>query len=357
MMRSFTIEGIRHYVRGETESDCAVKIALKKKELEAGSTTIRQNTTVKAWSQEWLKTYKNTSIALSTYKGYESRLDLHILPQIGAMRLKDVRPIYCQRVVNDLAGNGKTFIGKVENTMIQMFAKAVSNKLILVNPALDLELPKATDGSRRALTDNERLIMLKVCETHRSNIFIKLMLYCGLRPEETSMIYGRHILKDKKLHIPGTKSKAADRVVPVPDEFYEELIRLKIGPFEPVVKNLNGGKISAENRQRMWMNLKREINMAMGCKVVNQQVIPPLGFATDIVPYCLRHTYCTNLQAAGVPINLAKEFMGHEDIRTTSKIYTHKSEKSFNDAAELINKFHSGERVKVVKKVKRIRSV
>jgi len=95
----------------------------------------------------------------------------------------------------------------------------------------------------------------------------------------------------------------------------------------------------------------------MGCKVVNQQVMLPIRFAADIVPYCLRHTYCTDLQAAGVPINLAKEFMGHEDIRTTSKIYTHKSDKSFNNAANLINKFHSGESSKIVKRVKRIRTI
>ena len=58
-----------------------------------------------------------------------------------------------------------------------------------------------------------------------------------------------------------------------------------------------------------------------------------------IVPYCLRHTFCTDLQSAGVPINVAKELMCHANIGITAKIYTHHSEISFDNAREMINKF------------------
>ena len=44
--------------------------------------------------------------------------------------------------------------------------------------------------------------------------------------------------------------------------------------------------------------------------------------ADDFVLYNLRHTYCTDLQKAGIPIDIAKYLMGHEDITTTSNIYT-----------------------------------
>ena len=53
--------------------------------------------------------------------------------------------------------------------------------------------------------------------------------------------------------------------------------------------------------------------------------------------YCLRHTYCTDLQAAGVPINVARELMGHASISTTAEIYTHGSAESFEDAREKLN--------------------
>ena len=43
-----------------------------------------------------------------------------------------------------------------------------------------------------------------------------------------------------------------------------------------------------------------------------------------------------------MPINVAKELMGHEDIAVTSKIYTHKSDVALNNAAELIDKYSRG---------------
>ena len=61
-----------------------------------------------------------------------------------------------------------------------------------------------------------------------------------------------------------------------------------------------------------------------------------MAAASDLVPYCLRHTYCTDLQDAGVPINVAKYLMGHEDISTTGNIYTTTTEHAINDAAAKI---------------------
>jgi site-specific recombinase XerD len=55
------------------------------------------------------------------------------------------------------------------------------------------------------------------------------------------------------------------------------------------------------------------------------------------VLYCLRHTYCTDLQRAGVPLNIAKYLMGHNDISVTANIYTHTTDDDINSAAKKIN--------------------
>jgi hypothetical protein len=59
--------------------------------------------------------------------------------------------------------------------------------------------------------------------------------------------------------------------------------------------------------------------------------------APDLVCYCLRHTYCTDLQKAGVPINVAKYLMGHANISTTSEIYTHSGNEEVVLAGSLID--------------------
>ena len=64
------------------------------------------------------------------------------------------------------------------------------------------------------------------------------------------------------------------------------------------------------------------------------------AIADDLVPYCLRHTYGTDLQDAGVPINVAKYLMGHSDISVTANIDTHTTDEAIADAAEKINQKH-----------------
>ena len=64
--------------------------------------------------------------------------------------------------------------------------------------------------------------------------------------------------------------------------------------------------------------------------------------AEDLVAYCLRHTYCTDLQRAGVPINVAKYLMGHSDISVTSKIYTSMTPDVIGRAKESMDDFYSG---------------
>ena len=87
----------------------------------------------------------------------------------------------------------------------------------------------------------------------------------------------------------------------------------------------------------MWSNIKRLMNIEMGCKVFRNELIPPFPLADDFKMYTLRHTYCTDLERAGVPINIARQLMGHESIEVTAQIYTHKSEESLQKAKELIN--------------------
>ena len=61
------------------------------------------------------------------------------------------------------------------------------------------------------------------------------------------------------------------------------------------------------------------------CKIIYQTKSSKADFPTTP----LRHTFFTDCQAAGVPLNVAKELMGHSDISVTAKIYTHMVDEVF----------------------------
>jgi site-specific recombinase XerD len=77
----------------------------------------------------------------------------------------------------------------------------------------------------------------------------------------------------------------------------------------------------------------------MGAEVYRNQIIQSV-VAPDLVPYCLRHTYCTDLQRAGVPLNVAKYLMGHSDVSVTGNIYTDTTPDVINFAAAKMNNFY-----------------
>ena len=67
------------------------------------------------------------------------------------------------------------------------------------SPARGLNKPKGTSGSHRAITDEERRVILKVAKTHKHGLWVKLMLFCGLRTGETARVKVCHFDFEKKL--------------------------------------------------------------------------------------------------------------------------------------------------------------
>ena len=80
------------------------------------------------------------------------------------------------------------------------------------------------------------------------------------------------------------------------------------------------------------------MDVLLGADVDRDGYIIESVVAEDLVPYTLRHTDCTDLQNAGVPLNVARYLMGHSKIELTARIYTHTDNITLNKAADLIAK-------------------
>lgn len=172
---------------------------------------------------------------------------------------------------------------------------------------------------------------------HRGNLICKMMLYCGLREKEAIKLMRKNVdLNRRTVSIKNTKTEAGNRIVPIPDIFANELLEYKSGPDSLICDN-NGKKYTPMAIQCLWKNIKRFMNIAMGCKVYRNRLIEPLPLADDFYMHNLRHTYCTDLEKSGVPINIASRLMGHSDISLTAKIYTHASMETLELARRLIN--------------------
>ena len=130
-------------------------------------------------------------------------------------------------------------------------------------------------------------------------------------------------------------------MLPISDYLYERLWHRKKNADELIFcQPLTGRMHSSSSANDYWNNFKRALDIQMGAKVYRNKIVQSV-VAEDLVAYCLRHTYCTDLQRAGVPINVAKYLMGHSDISVTSKIYTSMPPDVIDRAKESMDDFYS----------------
>ena len=259
---------------------------------------------------------------------YRCYVYTNIIPYFKDFRMCDITEDDCQRFMNTYVGKSKAYASKNRMTLRRIFRKAIKQHLITDNPAEDVVLPKTVKGERRPITDDERALILEVAKTHYAGPMILTMLYCGLRPVEIRRMKWSWVDFDKNIiRVGQSKTDAGTgRIIPIPPQLRAVLLRHKmkrVNEFWVFYKHTKPSEGLDENSFRhAWLNFKREMDILNGARVYRNQIVHST-LSDDLCPYLLRHTFCTDCQAAGVPLNVAKELMGHKDVSITAKIYTH----------------------------------
>ena len=334
---SFTFEGQRIYVYAKTKQELYRKAAEKKLALERNLVVYDSTMPLSQWAETALATYK-ADVSEKTFEDIRIRMNKHVLAELGKFPIGKIKPVMCQNFINGKKGFSQEYINKIYQDLYFLFEKAKQNHMVSENPAEFIVRPKGHTTHRRAITANERAHLIKVCADNSRFLPFLVMLRCGCRPAESLAIkHGDISVKEgiPYLHIRGTKTVNSDRTVPMPLDLFTSLP--KGSPFENVFLTVNGRPYTRSGYQSLVKALKRAMNISMGCRTHRNKLVPPFPLADDFVPYCLRHTYCTDLQKAGVDVRTAQKLMGHADISTTANIYTHQDEELLKEAAKKLN--------------------
>lgn len=336
-----TYKDVQIDIKARSTGELIEKIQKKRDQIDRQF--LDKDTTLDDFITTYLETYKQHSVSPDTYK-YCEILGNKIAAELGCKRkVSKIKPLQVQAFLNGLTDYKDSYIRKIYQMTCQIFMHAYKNGLTSTDYSVVLELPKGHSVSTgRSLTAHEREVLLKVLDGHRGELFCKIMLYCGLRPGEVMALQWKNVdLKAETItvdksykrsgYVAEPKTQAAYRTVPVPSHLIPLLEDHKAGPFDRVCPYNEG------QRRAMWKSVKRAMNIAMGCRVFNNALIPPYPLDEKFDMYFLRHTYCTDLERAGVPINVARRLMGHSSITITSRIYTHDNDESLEHARGLIN--------------------
>lgn len=189
-------------------------------------------------------------------------------------------------------------------------------KIIRVNPAAALEIPKRQKTLPKFLTIDEIDLLISsagdIKNSVRLRAMIELLYASGLRVSELCELPTTAILGDKLLiHGKGAK----ERMVPMHQSARDALSKWLEMSDAP--KNKSGVKyVFPSNSTTGHITRDGFFKILKKCAVLAG--IDP----HRVSPHVLRHSFASHLLAGGANLRAIQTMLGHEDISTT-QIYTH----------------------------------
>ncbi len=329
-----------------------------------GLEDVRDDILFGVYAKDWYEAYKEPRIGDSSRRNYRSSLKVHVLPELKDRRLRAIRAIDLQKMVNRLEGMGETTITYVFAILTGVFQKAYAEGIINRDPTVGLLKPASASSTKRALTEAEEKAVLKLGREHPYGLMLLLLYYTGARRGEMLALQWRDIdFKNMKITINkdvdfvtnmigDPKSKYAFRDIPMPKALSEVLNPLRGIGEAFLIQSIKGAFLSSSVYVDRWTALMEALYQAdttiehrEAQRIVEKQkdgtekveVIPAKSVLTA---HYFRHNFASICYNAGVDVLTAQKYLGHSDPKTTLDIYSHLSEaKEKQSESKLISVF------------------
>jgi len=301
---------------------------------------------VASYLGQWLENKRK--IRPTTRRGYESHVRLYLRPQLGRILLADLRPHHLDAMYSDLLageGRGPATVQRIHATLRTALNAAVKRRLIPWNPAMHVELPAAEKPDTAVWTSQQLGHFLDEVAGHRLYALFHLVALAGLRRGEalglrwvdidivaTNLRVVQQLLDTGgELRFGPPKTRSGVRIVPLDAGSIEVLRQHRVRQNEEhvawgdawvdrglVFTRENGEMIRPDYLSHLFVRLATEANL------------PPIRL------HDLRHTSASLALAAGIPMKVVSQRLGHSSIAITADLYTHVVPAVAQDAADRI---------------------
>lgn len=316
LTKKVTIDGKPIYLYSDDPKDLEKQYIDLKYKGNNGITIDNSSITFKQYAEKW---FDRTCVTkeVATQDSIKNRIR-HLNNYIGNVKLKKLKQYHIQVVVSKMIKAGYTDLTRrTLSECKRILNDAVINDVIYKNVANGVKAPKFPKGERKPLTQIEDKRVLNFALTHKYGLFILVLRYCGLRPEEAVALTINDIdLKSKKITVNKAVSLARNQPVEKPTK---NLKNRKVPIPNFLIKLLNERISYCNDNQILYLFTKETdkfsllTKQALRCHLSTflNQLNTDLSDAEKIsfTYYQLRHSYCTMLYYAGVKIKKAQELM------------------------------------------------
>ncbi len=142
--------------------------------------------TLSEWVEHWLQTIVPSVTRPKTQATYRSQMRLHVIPNIGGLRLSDLQPEDCESLYADLLAHGASIhtVSAVHRVLRASLNEAVRRRRLVVNPAAVARPPRRQHVEVDPLSIEESRQVLKAAQATRNPPRWSIALALGLRQGE-----------------------------------------------------------------------------------------------------------------------------------------------------------------------------
>ena len=307
-------------------------------------------------------TYKPSAI-----RGYEQALRARVLPELGAVKLADVRRSDLQDIADRMLASGVD-ASTIRNTLMPVrviYRRAVARGEAAINPTAGLELPAVRGKRDRIASPTEAADLLDALPDGDRALWASAM-YAGLRWGELAALEWSSVdleagvirvarAWDPRVGVVEPKTSSGRRAVPIARVLRAILLehRLRAGRSDGLAfgrtatRPPNHSTVLAR-AAKAWRDESRkraiaELEDRHGREPTDDEIeeLLPKVALQPIGLHEARHTFASLMIAAGVNAKALSTYMGHSSITITLDRYGHLMPGNEEQAAELLDEYLS----------------
>ena len=350
---------IRIKRRGRTKAMVRERLIQAVDDLEAGIKTSDSYTVGEA-ARDWLE--KGTrDLDGSTIETYRILIDKHLVPEIGAIKLKKLNATHVDHWLDGLADELSTAtLHKLHGALKRAIRQAQARDMVARNVADLVTAPRGRQGRpSKALTLDQAIAVLAQAQAHWLYAYVALSLLTGVRTEEARALRWSHVVawvQDAQQWQPvtqagfdheklavyvwrsvragnDTKTQKSRRTLEVPDEVARAL---RQHHTKQAARRLRAGE-SWQDHDLVFCTRNGKPLAAGNIRRAFRTITTAAGVGEDWTPRELRHTFVSIMSDNDVPIEKIADLVGHRTTIVTQTVYRHQLRPVIETGATAMN--------------------
>jgi integrase len=335
----------RRSVRGATEQEARQKLRQIEAEFILGKPVADGSIRLGRFLEEWLTTtIEPNCLSVNTAASYRGIVERHLIPSLGAKRLRDLTVIDVDHLLHQKyeAGLSGSTVQRIRMILVKALRHAERRDFVHRNVASLTDLRRATRREGRSLTPDQARRLLAASEHRPLGITVQLGLYLGLRPGEVLGLQWSDVdFHDRTLTVRRSLKRENNQLRFGPPKTLGSVRTLKMS--EPLAAVLSRHKSEQDRRKGISCELWHELDLVVATEIGTP--VDPSNSRRALNEFCetanvghwspneLRHSFASLMSLTGAPMEEVADAMGHVDTRMTSQVYRHNL-KSVVDVAE-----------------------